>query len=120
MPLPSFKRRADNRERGQAMVEFAVAAPLVALMVAGVILAGYAAFRAVAADWGVFVTGAAAGAYGGPVEMRHTVPWPDIREGISVGVNPLSRQAVSRISVTVDRPFMLDLRVQERVSIPHR
>ncbi len=43
------------------MSEFALVMPILVLLMAGMIMAGMYAFRAAAADWGVFITGVAAG-----------------------------------------------------------
>ena len=53
--------RLPLKERGQAMSEFALVMPILVLLMAGMIMAGMYAFRAAAADWGIFITGVAAG-----------------------------------------------------------
>ncbi len=48
------------------MAEYALAMPVLILLLFGMALAGFYAFRAAAADWGVFITGVAEGAYETP------------------------------------------------------
>ncbi|NUM44245.1 MAG: pilus assembly protein, partial [Anaerolineales bacterium] len=64
-------------ERGQAMTEFALTAPVLILLLFGMTLAMFYAFRAGAADWGVFITGVAEGAYNTPAtgQVLDSVPW---------------------------------------------
>ena len=55
-----------HAERGQAMPEFALMIPIMTLLIFGLVFSGFYAFRATAADWGVFITGVAEGSYNTP------------------------------------------------------
>jgi hypothetical protein len=81
-----------RRENGQTLAEFALTIPILILLVFGMFFAAFYAFRAAAADWGVFITGVASGAYNHPAtgQARESVLWPDLRERLS------SRQAGAR------------------------
>lgn len=83
MRLNAGQRRL--KERGQAMSEFALVMPILVLLMAGMIMAGMYAFRAAAADWGVFITGVAAGTYNTPADSlaEKDVLWSDIRERLN-------------------------------------
>jgi hypothetical protein len=103
------------RQRGQAQVEFALAFPLFFLMVAGVFLAGMALLRGALSGWGVFLAGAAGGAYPAPASAAlASVPFPDLRAGLSLELRPGERQAVSRIRVAWGRPWLFGIRLGER------
>ena len=69
------------------MAEFALVLPILTLLMVGMMLAGFYAYRAAAADYGIFITGIASGAYDGPNvgEARTHVMWPDIRAGLQAG-----------------------------------
>ncbi len=107
-------RRRFLRQRGQAQVEFALAFPLFFLMAAGVFLAGMALLRGSLSGWGVFLAGAAGGAYPAPAtEAVASVPFPDLRSGLSWEIRPGERQAVSRIRVSGSRPWLFGIRLGE-------
>lgn len=97
------------------MAETAVALPIIGFLVAVVILAFFGVWRAEAANWGVFASGVSGGAYN-TTDVRETVPWPDIRNALSVSSSPTERQVRSRVSVKIDRPFMFGLRIREQQS----
>ena len=44
------------------MAEFALVLPILVLLMVGMMLAGFYAYRAAAADYGIFITGIASGA----------------------------------------------------------
>ena len=72
-------------ERGQAMAEVALMIPIMTLLIFGLVFAGFYAFRATAADWGVFITGVAEGVYNDSAThlVRETILWPDIRDAVT-------------------------------------
>lgn len=101
---------------GQAAAEFALAAPVMILLLFGVTLSAFYAFRAAAADWGVFVTGVAEGAYKVPAsgQARGTVAWPDIAGAIgTAGLGGDERQVTSRIDFRSIRTWVFGLKLDE-------
>lgn len=115
-PWKQTPRLAHTRTaRGQAMVEFALVLPVLLLLLSGVLLAGFYAFRAAAVDWGVFVTGVNAGSYPIPSagQARLSVVWPDIRERIAVDLDASSRQARSRITIQDYRSWLYSIQLVE-------
>ncbi len=101
-------------ERGQAMSEFALVLPILVLLMAGMIMAGMYAFRAAAADWGVFITGVAAGTYNTPADSlaQKDVLWADIRERISIGSYE-PRRVRSTISIEDSHPWVFGINLIE-------
>ncbi len=73
-------------QRGQASLEFAVAAPVMLALIAMIFLSFMYLWRTANADWGLFASGVATGSYDGP---RSTVPmrgvWEDLRPAFSWG-----------------------------------
>lgn len=53
------------------MSEFALIAPILILLMFGMTYAAFYAFRAASANWGIFITGVARGAYKSPGLGRH-------------------------------------------------
>jgi len=108
-----FLRMSVN-ERGQAMSEFALVMPILVLLMAGMIMAGMYAFRAAAADWGVFITGVAAGTYNTPADSlaQKDVLWADIREQISTG-SDAPRRVRSSISIEDSHPWVFGMNLIE-------
>jgi len=107
MAKPSPNPPADS-QRGQTMAEFALVAPLLVLLFFGLTYAAFYGFRAAAADWGLFITGVAEGAYESPAagQARLSVPWPDLRSALGSG--PLAestRQVRSQVSVVNSYPL---------------
>lgn len=103
-------------ERGQAMAEFALAAPVLILLLFGMTLAMFYAFRAAAADWGVFITGVAEGAYNTPAtaQVLDSVPWPDIRGALStLPLGEDERQVQAHIQLVTSRPWAFGLTLTE-------
>jgi hypothetical protein len=103
-------------EIGQGAAEFALAAPILILLLFGLTLAAFYAFRAVAADWGVFVTGVAEGAYEVPASgwARDTVTWPDIAGAIgTASLGDEERQVSSRIDFHSIRSWVYGLKLDE-------
>ena len=95
------RRRAG--EKGQTMAEFALATPILVLLLFGLTYAAFYGFRAAAADWGVFITGVAEGVYDAPAtaKARLTVPWIDIRSGLAAGpLGAEERQVRSQIDIS--------------------
>ena len=91
-----------SSQKGQAMTEFALVLPGLLLLLSGMLLAGFYAFRSAAADWGTFITGVTAGAYPASADSqaRLSVAWPDIRNRLMVELDTSSRQARSRIAMS--------------------
>lgn len=112
-----MKRPTSHRsEQGQAMAEFALATPVLILLLFGMTLAMFYAFRAAAADWGVFITGVAEGAYNAPAtgQVLDSVTWSDIRGGLSTA--PLGndqRQVQSQIQLLTNRSWAFGLTLTE-------
>jgi hypothetical protein len=102
------------KERGQAMSEFALVMPILVLLLAGMIMAGMYAFRAAAADWGVFIVGVGAGTYNTPASelARKDILWPDIRERINTGTS-LPRQVRSTIAIEDSHPWAFGINLIE-------
>lgn len=119
----TLRRRTNDRHRGifqglakgQAMAEFAMVLPALLLLLSGVLLAGFYAFRAAVADWGVFITGVSAGSYPASTDgqARQSVVWLDIRERLTVELDASSRQARSRIAIQDSRPWMFGIELVE-------
>jgi hypothetical protein len=97
------------------MAEFALVLPALLLLLSGMLLAGFYAFRTASADWGVFITGVAAGTFPGPVDeqARRSVTWPDIRERLVVELDAGSRQARARIAIQDTQPWLFGLELME-------
>ena len=91
--------RHRRSEKGQAMVETALAVPIMVLLIGGMILAAVYAFRSAAANWGIFTSGAASGSYTGSAANRvlSFVPWEGIRSKITTGSE--GRFSYSKISI---------------------
>ena len=108
-----FLRMSVN-EQGQAMAEFALVMPILVLLMAGMIMAGMYAFRAAAADWGVFITGVAAGTYNTPADSlaQKDVLWADIRERISTG-SDAPRRVRSSITIEDSHPWIFGINLIE-------
>jgi hypothetical protein len=105
---------ARAREKGQAMSEFAIVMPILALLIMGMVLAGMYAFRAAAVDWGVFVTGVGAGTFNTPADevARKDVLWPDIRSRITTG-SSAPRHVQSAIAIEDQRIWIYGLNLVE-------
>jgi hypothetical protein len=97
------------------MAEFAMVLPALLLVLSGMLLAGFYAFRAAATDWGVFITGVTAGAYPTQADgqARLSMVWPDIRERLTVELDASSRQARSRIAIQDTRPWVFGIELVE-------
>jgi hypothetical protein len=97
------------------MAEFALVLPALLLLLSAMLLAGFYAFRAAAADWGVFATGVSGGSYPAPADAqaRLSVAWLDIRERIMVDLDASSRQARSRIAIQDSRPWIFGIQLVE-------
>ena len=103
-------------ERGQAMAEFALAAPVLILLLFGMTLTMFYAFRTAAADWGVFITGVAEGAYNAPAtgQVLDSVTWTDIRSALSTSqLGDDERQVQSQIQLVTSRPWAFGLTLTE-------
>jgi len=101
-------------QAGQTMAEFALAMPILAALFVGLALAGFYAFRAASADWGVFITGVAEGSYNTPAtaQVRRSIIWPDIRSRIATG-QAAPRQVRSQIIIEDSRPWILNINLIE-------
>jgi len=102
-------------ESGQTMAEYALAMPVLILLLFGMTLAGFYALRAAAADWGVFITGVAAGAYETPAtdQVRPSIIWRDIQNGITTGSQLANRQVRSQIGIVASRPWVFGITLTE-------
>jgi hypothetical protein len=102
-------------EKGQAMAEFALVVPVLILLLFGMTLAGFYAFRAAAADWGIFITGVAEGAYETPAadRVRSSIVWKDIQDGITSGGQLENRQVRSHIRISISRPWIFGINLVE-------
>ena len=83
-----------RKVKGQAALEFAVAAPVLLLLIAMIFMAFMYLWRTANADWGLFAPGVATGSYDGP---RSAVPmcgmWEDLRPAFSWGQEGKSASA---------------------------
>ncbi len=114
--------RKRDSQRGQAMSEFALVMPLLVLLFFGIFLAGLYAWRAGAADVGIFLTGAAEGAYSSPAgaQVAESILWADIRGGLEYGPGE-ERQVRSSISISSSRLWLgVNLRETQRGSATFR
>jgi len=112
-----MRKTFSHSMQGQAMAEFALVLPILTLLMVGMMLAGFYAYRAAAADYGIFITGIASGAYDGPNvgEARTHVMWSDIRSGLQAGESGASsgRMVQSQISILDSRPFIFGVNLVE-------
>jgi hypothetical protein len=110
-----IRRTADGKHRqsGQSTAEFALVMPILVLLFFGLAFAGWYAFRATAADWGVFISGVARGAYSTPGSVSSSVLWSDLRSSIHVGANDTDRQAYARVAVQKERNWLYGILLQE-------
>ena len=111
-----MNRLPNRRDGGQSTAEFALAAPVLILLFFGLTLSAFYAFRAAAADWGVFITGVAAGTYASPATglARNTIVWPDIAEAIqAASLGQGQRQVRSGIRITSNREWVFGLTLVE-------
>lgn len=98
------------------MAEFALAAPVLILLLFGLTLAAFYAFRAAAADWGVFIAGVAEGAYEAPAsgQALETVTWPDIAGAIgTANLGEGERQVRAGIGFQSIRSWVYGLVLEE-------
>lgn len=96
------------------MVETAVTIPVMVLLIGGMMLAGFYAFRSASANWGIFIAGVGAGAFDEPATGRAKVSilWPDIRGSVNADGNG-NRSVKSEISVTFSRSFLFGINLKE-------
>jgi len=96
------------------MSEFAIVLPILVLLLAGMIMAGMYAFRAAAADWGVFIVGVGAGTYNRPASelAKKDILWSDIRERIAAGTSA-PRQVRSTITIEDSHPWVFGVNLIE-------
>ena len=103
-----------RQQKGQTMAEFALVMPILTLLMFGMVFAAFYAFRAASADWGVFITGVATGAYNKPAlrQAHVSVLWPDLRAGLqSAQAGP--RQVRSQINVQDSRSWIFGIQLME-------
>jgi TadE-like protein len=101
---------------GQALAETALVLPILIVLIVGMMLAGFYAYRAAAADFGVFATGVASGAFSTPATSRAKadILWPDIRAALHSGLaGSQTRTVKSQISILDSRPFLFGIRLLE-------
>jgi hypothetical protein len=100
--------------KGQTLAEFALVAPILILLFFGMFYAAFYAFRAAAADWAVFITGVASGAYEHPAtsQAHASILWPELRNRVEITrQNP--RTVRSRIAVETQRSWIFGLQLRE-------
>jgi hypothetical protein len=97
------------------MAEYALAMPILILLFFGMTLAAFYAFRAAAADWGVFITGVSEGAFDSPAtgQVWQSIPWDDLQGGINTGQRLADRQALSEIEIVASRPWVFGINLVE-------
>jgi len=99
------------------MAEFALVLPILVMLMMGMMLAGFYAYRAASADFGIFITGIASGAYNGPnvSQARTHVMWSDIRNSLQAGPygGKQSRTVASQLSITDSRSFIFGINLTE-------
>jgi hypothetical protein len=107
--------QAPGDTKGQAMAEYAMALPILTLLLFGMTLAAFYAFRAAAADWGVFISGVAGGAFDTPAtdQVRQSIVWADIRNSITAEGELVNRQVRSQIAVVSARPWAFGINLVE-------
>jgi hypothetical protein len=96
------------------MSEFVLVLPILVLLLAGMILAGMYAFRAAAVDWGLFITGVAAGTYNTPADRlaEKDVLWNDIRARLHTSTYA-PRRVRSEIAIEDAHPWAFGLTLIE-------
>lgn len=106
-----------RREKGQTMAEFALAIPILILLFFGMFYAAFYAFRAASADWAVFVTGVASGAYSHPAtgQAEQSVLWPDLRERLNTA-HQNARAVRSWIAIEDQRNWLYGIQLFESQS----
>ncbi len=99
--LSGHMQRRPTNLQGQTMAEFALAMPVLVLLIGGMFLAGFYAFRASSADWGVFITGVGTGSYKTPAtsQAKSSVLWQDIRSRLSSSSQNGTRSVRSTIAI---------------------
>lgn len=96
------------------MTEFALVMPILILLFFGIFLGAFYAWRSIASNWGVFLTGAATGSYNSPATetARAGVMWGDIR-GRIVAAEHGSKQVRSEIFIRDSRPWLYGINLVE-------
>ncbi len=92
-----------NKEKGQANTEFIISLPILIMLIGGIFLAGFYAWRSAAANWGVYISGVAGGSYdqSAITMVQQSIWWPDIRK--SIQLTPKGQTVQSEI--TIETPF---------------
>jgi hypothetical protein len=92
-----------NKEKGQANTEFIISLPILIMLIGGIFLAGFYAWRSAAANWGVYISGVAGSSYdqSAITMVQQSIWWPDIRKAIQV--TPKGQTVQSEI--TIETPF---------------
>lgn len=103
-----------RKHKGQTMAEFALVLPILILLLFGMTFAAFYAFRAASADWAVFVTGVASGAYNTPAtgQARESVLWPDLRDRLE-NTHAGARLVRSQIAVEDSRNWLFGIQLVE-------
>jgi hypothetical protein len=94
-----------KRELGQAYAEFVIALPILLMLIGGIFVAGFYAWRSAAANWGVFISGVAGGSFDPSAihRVQKGIWWPDIRNAITVVQN--GKVVRSEISINAAHNF---------------
>ena len=99
-----------RKQRGQALVEYTLTLPILLLLIGSLLVAGFYAWRSVSANWGVFISAAAGGAYDAPLAMQKAsggVLFSDIRNSLVVSVSQGPSPTVrSEISISTPRRLL--------------
>ncbi len=105
-----------QRFRAQATAEFALVAPLILLLLAGVFYAYLYAWHGFTVDWALFTGGLATGAYDQPrtQEALRAVIWKGFRERFTFALHPQQRGVMGRIGYRKATVGPLGLLVEER------
>jgi hypothetical protein len=96
------------------MTEFALAIPILFLVLLGIALAWLYVFRASTADWGLYVSAATRAGYDGP--GSYGMAFPDLQSAIQVQPDPGARTVTSRIDVQAPYNLFPGLPLQETES----
>ena len=105
-------RSCNTQPRGQANVEFVIAIPVLLMLIGGIFLAGFYAWRAVTANWGIYVSGVAGGSYDPSAlqQVQSSIYWADIRHGMVV----TQKGQTVNSELSFDQPFsFLGIQVSE-------
>jgi hypothetical protein len=92
-----------NKEKAQANTEFIIALPILIMLIGGIFLAGFYAWRSAAANWSVYISGVAGGSYdqSAITVVQKSIWWPEIRNAIQIAPKGQAIQS----DITIETPF---------------